>query len=72
MSISSWSEHLARDRNAASWPAMLSKLRTPDELAIRRAEFWTPHTRIQSGFIRKRWFEAVYDAIEFMNSGVAT
>ena len=39
MSISNWSDHLARDRNAASWPAMLSKLRTPDELAIRRAEF---------------------------------
>ena len=54
-----WSEHIERGRNCTTWPAMLSKLRTPTELAERRALTGRPSTRTCSGYVRRRWFETV-------------
>ena len=61
--IVAWSEHLYRDRNANTWAAMVAKHRTPEELAERRAFFsQRPCTRSSGGYIKKRWFESVFDA----------
>ena len=62
--VVSWSEHLARERNSATWAAKLSMCRTPEELAERRTFFdRRPRTRAVAGYVRKRWFESVTDAI---------
>ena len=57
-----WSEHLERERNSLTWAAMLSKLRTPTELAERRAQRGRPSTRSCSGYIRRRWHESIATA----------
>ena len=63
LAISNWADHLDRPRNAATWPAKLAALRSPEELVERRAaNFGRPRTRSASGFVRKRWFESVPDA----------
>ena len=54
-----WAEHLGRARNAQTWAAKLADLRTPDELAHRRAHFGRPDTRVGSGWIKRRWWESL-------------
>ena len=61
-SVLGWSEHLERPRNADTWAAMVSSIRPPTELEQRRWELGKVQTRRSSGWIRKRWFEAVRDA----------
>ena len=61
-----WQEHLTRKRNGACWSALLQTLRSPLELAERRAEAGRPGTRIQSGFARARWCESVQTAREYL------
>ena len=64
--VVAWSEHLHRERNSSTWAAMVSKYRTPEELAERRAFFdKRPRTRAVGGYVRKRWFESVIDASEW-------
>ena len=61
--VVNWGEHLKRPRNGATWAAMLAELRSPDELAERRAvNGGRPRTRSCGGFVRKRWWESVGDA----------
>ena len=61
--IIGWSAHLSRQRNAATWAAMVSSLRTPAELAERRAAHGRPGTRVTGGYMCRRWFESVSDAL---------
>ena len=58
-----WDDHLKRPRNCDTWPAHLRRLRTPEELSVRRLENGNrPATGSCSGWIFKRWFESVADA----------
>ena len=58
--IVSWAEHLERPRNRETWAARVSAIRPLSELEERRQVFGRrPHTRVGSGFIRRRWFESV-------------
>jgi len=62
-----WSEHLERPRNSSTWASRVAAVRTPGELAQRRATFGRPQTRIASGFIRRRWWESIDFAKETLN-----
>ena len=62
-SVMSWNDHLQREHNNATWPAQLSRLRTPQELQVRRLQLGgRPQTRAQSGWIKIRWFESIQAA----------
>ena len=58
----SWCEHLCRDRNDWSWGAKLLSVRTPDELAIRRAQLGRPQTRTVPSWCASRWRECIDNA----------
>ena len=63
--VLSWASHLERDRNSTTWAAMVSSIRSPQELAERRAAFGSPFTRSAPGFICRRWFESLSVADEW-------
>jgi len=63
-----WAEHLERPRNASTWAARVSAVRSPFELEHRRQVFGRPQTRMGSGFIRRRWFESVEFATSHRDS----
>ena len=58
----SWHDHLRRDRNSWTWGAKLLLVRTPEELAARRAELGGPQTRRLLGWCASRWCECVSEA----------
>ena len=66
--ILSWASHLERDRNSATWAAILASIRSPQELAERRAAFASPFTRSVPGYIRRRWFESISIADEWLKT----
>ena len=57
--VVSWHEHVHRPRNNKAWIAGILHIRTPQELAFRRASTGRPQCRSLPGFIRHRWFESV-------------
>ena len=65
LALVGWSDHLGRPRNSATWPAMLAKLRSPLELAERRAAHGRPQTRNASGYVCRRWYESVSIACDW-------
>ena len=62
-----WHRHLLRGRNGSTWAAVAANLRSPTELQQRRAfHGGRPGTRIQSGWIRKRWGESLCEAESYL------
>ena len=60
-----WDDHIRRSANSRTWTAQLLLIRSPSELAIRRAVLGRPRTRNQPGFCCTRWYEAVAKAREW-------
>ena len=67
--IVSWHDHILRPRNQGSWATRLTDVKSPEELAWRRACFASrPATRTQSGWCCRRWWEGVQYAKLHLNS----
>lgn len=63
-----WHRHLLQDQNCLTWGALAATLRSPTELQERRAfHRGRPGTRIQSGWVRKRWEDSLSDAEAYID-----
>ena len=68
--ITGWADHLQRPINSKTWASRVMSLRTPAELAERRAVSGTPMTRSASGWVCRRWFESVQYACEYRQNSI--
>ena len=68
--VINWDAHLARPRNAATWPARLQSCQDADWLGFRRAVFSSGavqriRARILRGRVQRRWDEGVKVAADW-------
>ena len=71
--VVSWDAHLKRPTNCTSWASKVLHIRSPAELAERRADTGRPQCRALAGWVCTRWHESVHRAASELkcNRGVA-